>query len=227
MVCVNHRAELNRGVPRARSIKIMGEILGEGWIQNLSHFQLDLLFSPHPCTKVIGKTQDGTSYFCNLPSDWLERLYSSIQVKFYCIDALYRVLPWPIEAISIDCMLRYVHVRHLWIFRIQHLISILLHKARKGKSCHFHIEKQPIKDSEKIHKSVPTCCRWSLIGSVYGLINHVIFFFRFRETHPFQFILIAVILSSSDSVINKKWRSRNVNNKIITSSSQQKQSLLL
>ena len=142
------------------------------------------------------------SYFCILPSDWLERLYFSIQVKLYCIDSLYRVLPWPIKAISIDCMLRYVHVRHLWIFHIQHLISILLHKARKGKSCHFHIEKQPIKDSEKIHKSVPTCCRWSLIGSFYGLINH-------------------------DSVINKKWQSRNLNNKIITSSFQQKQSLSL
>ena len=42
--------------------------------------------SLHPWAKVMGKSKMTASYFCMQPSDWPERLYSSIQVKLYGYD---------------------------------------------------------------------------------------------------------------------------------------------
>ena len=45
-------------------------VSGKGWIKKWSHFQLDSLFSPSPCTKVMGKKQDGSLLFL-YPAFWL------------------------------------------------------------------------------------------------------------------------------------------------------------
>ena len=51
----------------------------EGWIQKWSHFRLDSLFSPRPCTVTMGKKQDASSYF------WLAKMV----LPFYSGPALW------------------------------------------------------------------------------------------------------------------------------------------
>ena len=53
--------------------RIWEAVSGEGWIQKCSHFQLDSLFSPRPCTKVMGKKQDGSPLFL-YPAFWLAQM---------------------------------------------------------------------------------------------------------------------------------------------------------
>ena len=65
-------------------------VLGEGWIQKLSLYQIHSLFGPRSCTKLLGKNQENSIlFFCTMPSDWPERFYYSIQVKPYATE-------WPL-----------------------------------------------------------------------------------------------------------------------------------
>ena len=77
---VNHRAELHRGVPRARPIKIMGEILGEGWIHKWSHFWLAV--QPLPLYKSHRENAGGQP-----------PIFVPCLLIIYWIDSLYRVSP--------------------------------------------------------------------------------------------------------------------------------------
>ena len=51
-------------------------------------FQLDSLFSTRPCSKVMGKKEDGSLLFVYPPSDWPEWFYSSTQVQLYVFISL-------------------------------------------------------------------------------------------------------------------------------------------
>ena len=62
-VHIFHRATLNRGEPMVPSTQIMGGRFRRGLHSDVVTFQLDSLFSPRPCAKVMGKKQDGSPLF--------------------------------------------------------------------------------------------------------------------------------------------------------------------
>ena len=53
--------------------RLLEAVSGKGWDQKWSDFQLDSLFSPKPCTKVIGEKQDGSLLFL-YPAFWLAQM---------------------------------------------------------------------------------------------------------------------------------------------------------
>ena len=73
--CVDraHRAWLNRGLPMGQSTQIMGGSFRQGPNSAVVTFQLDSLFSPRPCTKVMGEKQDGSQIFL-YPDFWLAHM---------------------------------------------------------------------------------------------------------------------------------------------------------
>ena len=65
----------------------MGGRVRQGLDSEVVNFQLDSLFSPRPCTKVIGKEGKMAAYYSYIqPSGWPEKLNSSIQVKLYEVN---------------------------------------------------------------------------------------------------------------------------------------------
>ena len=86
VISTNHNIELD-WIEKYQWVdppRLWEAVSGEGCIQMWSHFQLDSLFSPRPCTKVMGeKSKMAAPYICILPSDWPKWTYSSIQVQLY------------------------------------------------------------------------------------------------------------------------------------------------
>ena len=88
-------------------------VSGKGWIQKRSHFQLDSLFSPRPCTKVLGKKQDG-SLLVLYPAFWLAQmdllLYSvplyGLQIRFMCSTMHYFRIPRLTQSMMAEYFMR-------------------------------------------------------------------------------------------------------------------------
>ena len=73
-------------------------VSGEGWIQKLLHFQLDLLFNARPCTKVIVKKEDGSHLF--LHPAFL--LYQMVSLLYYSAPALWFIYTYLMCHTSIE-----------------------------------------------------------------------------------------------------------------------------
>ena len=100
-------------------------VSGEGWIQKWSHFQLDLLFSPRPCTKVIVKKEDGSHLF--LHPAFL--LYQMVSLLYYSAPALWFIYTYLMCDTSIEqisCSGMYYTLRFsCTAWSVQHERSIL------------------------------------------------------------------------------------------------------
>ena len=84
---IMHRAGLNRGVPMGRSTQITGGSFRRGL--NSEVVTTRLTVQPSPLYKSNReKSKMAASYFCIVPSDWPEWIYSSIQVGLYGIMSM-------------------------------------------------------------------------------------------------------------------------------------------
>ena len=81
----HHRAGLNRG---SQMDRLWEAVSREGCIQKWSHFRLDSLFCPHPCTEAMGKKRDGSLLFLIGPNGFTPLFRSSsmtiIEYKLFC-----------------------------------------------------------------------------------------------------------------------------------------------
>ena len=78
------------GVPVGQSTQIMGDNFKPGQKSEVVTFLTQLAFQPLPLYKSNrekGKIGGIAFYFCIMPSDWPNSLYSSIQVKPYDVTS--------------------------------------------------------------------------------------------------------------------------------------------
>ena len=84
------------GYQMINPFRLCDVIQGKGWIQKWSPFQLDSLFSPHPCTQSMGKKRHGSLHdvYESLWSDNRDSLiyWSSAVLSQYCLASSYSMI---------------------------------------------------------------------------------------------------------------------------------------